>query len=119
MSATQKMPVVVAAVLVLVLVFGPLIMADHVSLPELRAIGYSVFLGVLMALLGYAKAPATESFDPEKFLITPLTGVLAGLVMGLYGYSYSAAITWLANAGVLSLVELLGKALVRRFWHGT
>jgi hypothetical protein len=70
---------------------------------------------VLLAFLGYAKAPTAEPFDPEKFMITPLTGVLAGIVIALYGLDYVNASAWLANAGAIELIEIVGKSLVRRF----
>jgi ABC-type Mn2+/Zn2+ transport system permease subunit len=108
------MPLSVALLLILVLTFGPILIADRVNMPTLSAIGYSVFIGVIYAFLGYAKS--TEPFDPEKFVITPISGAFAGIVMAYYGLPYSEAITWLANAGVLSLIEFVGKALVRRFW---
>jgi len=115
MTEENKMPLAVAVLLIVVLVFGPAYIGSQVNMPELTAISYSVFLGVIYALMGYAKSMG-EAFDPEKFIVTPITGVFAGIVMAYYGLPYSEALTWLANAGVLSLIEFVGKALVRRFW---
>jgi hypothetical protein len=112
----QELPAIAALMLCVILIFGPVVIADHVDLPELKVIGYSVFVGVLMAYLGYAKSQPMEAFDAEKFIITPITGVFAGIAIAFFGYSYAEALTWLANIGVLALVEFAGKAIVRRFW---
>jgi hypothetical protein len=110
------MPALAALILCAILVFAPVVIADHVELPELKTVGYSVFIGLVMAMLGYAKSDPLESFAPEKFLITPITGIFAGVAMAFLGYSYGEALTWLGNLGVLALIEFAGKAIVRRYW---
>jgi len=113
----KEMPAVVALVLCLVLVFGPLAIGEIADFPELKTVGYSVFVGVVFAFLGYLKTdPQVEDFDAEKFVITPITGLFVGFAMAFYGLDYTNAIIWLANIGVLSLIEFAGKALVRRLW---
>ncbi|RLC79217.1 MAG: hypothetical protein DRI61_08415, partial [Chloroflexi bacterium] len=69
MAQQEKMPLAVAVLLIVVLVFGPAYIGSQVNMPELTAISYSVFLGVIYALMGYAKSMG-EAFDPEKFIVT-------------------------------------------------
>jgi len=47
MTAENKMPLAVAVLLIVVLVFGPAYIGNQVNMPELTAISYSVFLGVI------------------------------------------------------------------------
>jgi len=115
MAEAEKMPAWAAAIFIFILLFAPLILGEITQLPTFKAMAYSVLIGIFMAFMGYFKTQG-ETFDPEKFLITPLTGAFAGLVMAFYGYDYTHAVTWLANAGVLSLIEIVGKAMVRRLW---
>ena len=113
-----QMPTAIAAFFVIILMFAPLLIDQtvHVENFDFAAIGYSTFIGVVIAFFGYAKSG--EPFDPEKFIITPIVGAITGVVMGIYGFDYSQAQIWLQNAGVLSLVEIVGKAIVRRLWKG-
>ena len=113
-----QMPAAIAAFFVIILMFAPLLIDQtvHVENFDFAAIGYSTFIGVVIAFFGYAKSG--EPFDPEKFIITPIVGAITGVVMGIYGFDYTTAQTWLQNAGVLSLVEIIGKAIVRRLWKG-
>lgn len=112
----EEMPVAVAMALCIILVFAPVVLGDYAELPELKVVGYSVCIGVFIAFLGYAKTNPLEHFDPVHFIVTPITGLLAGIVMVFFNVDYSEAQTWMANAGVLFLLDFIGKALVRRFW---
>jgi len=118
MSQQKELPTTIAAFFIIVLVFAPILIDQTVDIQnfDLATIGYSTFIGVVIAFFGYAKSG--EPFSPEKFVITPITGCITGVVMGLYGFDYSQAQIWLQNAGVLSLVEIVGKAIVRRLWKG-
>jgi len=90
------------------------------EIPELKVIGYSVTIGVVMAFLGYAKSSnPNEQFSPQKLVITPITGALAGIVMVIWKLDYGSALVWMANTGVLTWIEFIGKAVVRRFWATT
>jgi len=113
----EEMPVSVAMALCIILIFAPVVLGDYAELPELKAVGYSVCIGVFIAFLGYAKTDPLESFNAVHFVVTPITGIFTGIVMVYLNYSYAEAITWLANAGVLVLLDFIGKALVRRFWR--
>lgn len=110
------MPVVVAMALCVILVFAPVVLGDYAEMPKLEVVGYSVFIGVFIAFAGYGKTDPNEPFDAMHFIVTPITGVFAGVIMALLKVSYSEALTWLANAGVVVILDYVGKALVRRFW---
>lgn len=112
------MPAIVALALCVILVFAPVVLGDYAEFPELKVIGYSVLIGVFIAFVGYAKTDPFEPFDAVHFLVTPLTGIFAGMIMAVLKVSYSEALTWLANAGIITLLDYVGKALVRRFWSG-
>lgn len=112
----KEMPISVAMALCIILIFAPVVLGEYASFPELKVIGYSVCIGVFVAFLGYAKTDPIENFDPVHFVVTPISGIATGVVMAFLGYDYSEAITWMANTGVLVLIEFIGKALVRRFW---
>ena len=110
------MPAIVALLLCVLLVAAPLVIGEIEDVPELTAVGYSVLVGVFMAFLGYLKTNPLEAFSPELFVTTPVTGVFAGVVMAFFKVDYAAAMTWLATAGALALIEFVGKAVVRRLW---
>lgn len=120
MEKPEQMPAVAAAFLILVLVFGPIAIGQVQELPQLKAIGYSVFIGVIIAFLGFAKSSnPNEQFSPDKLVITPITGLFAGIVMAFWQLDYSSAFVWMANTGVLTWIEFVGKAIVRRLWAPT
>ena len=112
----REMPAIAALLLCVLLVAAPVVIGELEELPELKAIGYSVLVGVFMAFLGYLKTDPLEAFSPELFVTTPITGVFAGIVMAFWNVDYANALTWLTTAGVLALIEFAGKAIVRRLW---
>jgi len=70
--------------------------------------------GAVTALLGYAKSVTVEKFNPKKALQTVVVGAVIGGVSGYYGWSYSRAEEWATNVGLITLVEYLKKAILRR-----
>jgi len=117
MSKTEQMPLIAALSFIVVLTFGPILIGEVQDIAELKVIGYSVTIGVVIAFLGYAKSSdPNQPFSPEKLVITPLTGALAGIVMAFWKVDYGSALVWMANTGVLTWIEFIGKAVVRRFW---
>jgi uncharacterized membrane protein len=72
-------------------------------------------IGLITALLGYFKNEKPENFDPKKFVLTLLIGVIVGGVAGGSGLSYDEAYAWAATAGILVWVEFFGKAIIRRW----
>ncbi len=114
---TKSLPLATAVLFILVLSFGPILIGEAQNIPEAKTIGYSVTIGVVIAFLGYAKSSnPEEQFSPDKLIITPITGLFAGIVMAFWQVGYSSALVWMANTGVLTWIEFVGKAVVRKFW---
>ena len=115
----MEMPAWVALLLCVILVAAPIIIGEIEEIPSFKAVGYSVLVGIVMAFLGYIKTNPLEAFSPEHFVVTPITGVFAGVVMVFLKVDFGNAIVWLATAGALALIEFAGKAIVRRLWAGS
>lgn len=66
--------------------------------------------------LGYDTEAEFEDFDPAKFIVTPVVGVIAGIMAARYVYTYAQTVTWLVTSGFMLWIEYAGKSIVRRSW---
>lgn len=69
--------------------------------------------GIGYAVLGYLKSG--EDFDEQKFVTTIVIGAVVGAVAAYYGLDYNTAYDWLLTVGAVAVVEILVKALWKRF----
>ena len=74
-----------------------------------------ILSGVIFALAGYFKSMKHEEFDIEKFIQTVAVGAIVGFICGVTGWSYEVALEWLKQTGLISLIEMVKKGLIRLF----
>jgi hypothetical protein len=86
----------------------------NVVLAALLNAFYGALCGAAVALLGYAKSSSVESFEPKKAIQTVIVGAVVGVASTQLGFTYQQAYEWCANMGVLTLVEYIKKAIIRR-----
>ena len=75
---------------------------------------HGAIIGIGTAILGYAKSVKTEKFNNKKFMQTVIVGAIIGGISGYYGWTYQQALEWAGNAGLITLVEYIKKAVWRR-----
>jgi len=124
MSSKLEMPQSVFAVIVITLLISSAFLAfakDSQGLdltPQGKNVLFGFIAGIVLALGGYLKNATPENFDPVKFIITLIIGMFTGLLMYYAGLDYSsaqvAAETYLINSGILAIVEVWLKTIVRR-----
>lgn len=81
-----------------------------------------VLSGLFVAGAGYFKTTQSavpgkkaDPFDGLKFGKTVVLGGIVGGIVGATGWTQDAAVLFMSNAGVTTLVENVWKALARRF----
>lgn len=83
-------------------------------LPTIYNIVAGAFTGAGVALGGYFKNSG-ENIDWDKVAQTAILGMAVGGVGGVLGMSYDNAATYLGTAGATTLIQYIGKGIVRRF----
>lgn len=81
---------------------------------EIKAIIQGIFVGIVMALAGYAKTTTPEEFDFGKFFTTVVVGGLSGLFTLGLGMSPENFQTWLTQSGIVIWIEYIIKIFIRR-----
>ena len=116
MSVEKDLPVWAALMVLAVVICGSLFAAQRYEMAAAENVGVTVMMGVVVAFFGWMKNNPPETFSPTKFVITPLIGILAGLMSAFMGYSYEQTVTWLVSSGLMLWIEFAGKSIVRRLW---
>jgi len=80
----------------------------------MAGVAYGAFTGLFIAGAGYLKHKPLPDFDPSKFIQTLIVGGIAGGVMAFYGLDFDQALTWVANAGIVTYIEYVKKAIGKR-----
>ncbi len=75
---------------------------------------YALVGAVIYGVFGYLKTTPLESWDWQKFLSTVAIGIMFGVVEVYLKVDYDAAIIIATNAGLVSIVENIIKAIWRR-----
>jgi len=70
--------------------------------------------GAIVSLLGYAKSSKVETFDPRKATQTVIVGAVIGGFAGYYGWTYQQAYEWASSMGIITIIEYVKKAILRR-----
>ncbi len=112
----KDLPVWAALMVLAVVICGSLFAAQRYEMAAAENVGVTVMMGVVVAFLGWMKNNPPETFSPTKFVVTPLIGVLAGLMSAFMGYSYEQTVTWLVSSGLMLWIEFAGKSIARRLW---
>lgn len=112
----ESMPIWITIFLLALIICGAFFVGDRYEIIAAENVAMTVLIAVIISFLGYLKSTPPESFDPVKFMVTPIVGVIAGIMTALYGYTYAETTTWLISSGLMLWIEFLGKALVRRVW---
>ena len=114
---------VFAIVMVLILLASGFLMLFDYMTGDLgfqvsRNIFFGILAGIVFGLGGYLKNIKPEDFDPVKFLLTIIIGVVTGIFMYYLGLRYeqasSLAMNFLTQIGILAPVEVWLKVFVRQ-----
>jgi hypothetical protein len=77
----------------------------------------SIIIGIVAGLgygiTGYFKSIQKEKFEPYKFSQSVIVGALAGAFMGYYGWTFEVATQFIANLGLVALIENIKKGILR------
>jgi len=76
--------------------------------PLLQTESIALFIAMIYAVIG-KWANKGEDFEFRKFAYTLFIASIAGLIVGLTGWSFSDAMTWLGNIGLIYVIGKLFK----------